>query len=140
MRRLTQPKRPQLQQHWFRGLSVGSYPHIASNYPGAGLTYVTNNLNPDNPYVLMQHQGVIQNNSYSLLSNGAWHHVTMRWDATAKTMTYSYNDKDPSTGNAQTPVGTKTVLLIRRRLIRIILATHAGDLQAQPVRTGRIIW
>lgn len=88
--------------------SVGSYPHIASNYPGAGLTYVTNNLNPDNPYVLMQHQGVIQNNSYSLLSNGAWHHVTMRWDATAKTMTYSYNDKDPSTGNAQTPVGTKT--------------------------------
>lgn len=109
MRRLTQPKRPQLQQHWFRGLSVGSYPHIASNYPGAGLTYVTNNLNPDNPYVLMQHQGVIQNNSYSLLSNGAWHHVTMRWDATAKTMTYSYNDKDPSTGNAQTPVGTKTV-------------------------------
>ncbi|WP_369956640.1 hypothetical protein [Levilactobacillus brevis] len=89
--------------------SVGSYPHIASNYPGAGLTYVTNNLNPDNPYVLMQHQGVIQNNSYSLLSNGAWHHVTMRWDATAKTMTYSYNDKDPSTGNAQTPVGTKTV-------------------------------
>ncbi len=109
MRRLTQPKRPQLQQHWFRGLSVGSYPYIASNYPGAGLTYVTNNLNPDNPYVLMQHQGVIQNNSYSLLSNGAWHHVTMRWDATAKTMTYSYNDKDPSTGNAQTPVGTKTV-------------------------------
>ncbi len=109
MRRLTQPKRPQLQQHWFRGLSVGSYPHIASNYPGAGLTYVTNNLNPDNPYVLMQHQGVIQNNSYSLLSSGAWHHVTMRWDATAKTMTYSYNDKDPSTGNAQTPVGTKTV-------------------------------
>ena len=89
--------------------SVGSYPHIVSNYPGAGLTYVTNNLNPDNPYVLMQHQGVIQNNSYSLLSNGAWHHVTMRWDATAKTMTYSYNDKDPSTGNAQTPVGTKTV-------------------------------
>lgn len=89
--------------------SIGSYPHIASNYPGAGLTYVTNNLSPDNPYVLMQHQGVIQNNSFNLLSNGAWHHVTMKWDAAAKTMTYSYNDKDPSTGNAQTPVGTKTV-------------------------------
>ena len=75
------------------------------------MTYVGNNLTPGNPYVVMQHQGTIQNNSYGLLSNGKWHHVTLNWDATAKTMTYDYDDKNPSTGNAQTPVGTKTVAI-----------------------------
>lgn len=75
------------------------------------MTYVGNNLTPGNPYVVMQHQGTIQNNSYGLLSNGKWHHVTLNWDATAKTMTYDYDDKNLSTGNAQTPVGTKTVAI-----------------------------
>ncbi|MDT6979676.1 lectin-like domain-containing protein [Levilactobacillus zymae] len=81
--------------------------HIASNYPGSGDTYDKRTVSgglfgKDHYYYSMHHNGVIaDNNQPNFLSNGRWHHMTLKWDATAKTMTYTFNDRNPKTGVAQ---------------------------------------
>ncbi|GEO69492.1 WxL domain-containing protein [Levilactobacillus acidifarinae] len=81
--------------------------HIASNYPGSGDTYVKRTvsgglLGKDHYYYSMTHNGVISDSSQpNFLSNGQWHHMTLKWDASAKTMTYTFNDRNPKTGVAQ---------------------------------------
>ncbi|GEO69692.1 WxL domain-containing protein [Levilactobacillus acidifarinae] len=85
--------------------------HIASNYPGEASSYTrhgtTNNSNKY--YYTLNHQGIIG----AQLSDGAWHHVTLTWQApavgeTAGRMTYTFNDKNPTTGLSQTATATKT--------------------------------
>lgn len=76
-----------------------SGPHIASNYPGDSETYQQKN----NKYYSMVHNGLI----LTTLSDGNWHHLTLKWSAPSDgsnvgKMTYTYNDKDPSSG-ADTP-------------------------------------
>lgn len=84
--------------------------HIASNYPGDSGTYVRKTVSgglfgKDKYYYSMVHNGVISDTSQpNFLSNGQWHHMTLKWDATAKTMTYIFNDRDPKTGTAQTGI------------------------------------
>lgn len=81
--------------------------HIASNYPGSGDTYDKRTvsgglLGKDHYYYSMHHNGVIADNDQpNFLSNGQWHHMTLKWDATAKTMTYTFNDRNAKTGVAQ---------------------------------------
>lgn len=69
-------------------------PHIASNYPGAKETYRQHGGLFQHGYDI-EHKGLIDNVP---LSNGNWHHLTLKWDATLKTMTYTFDDKDPNTG------------------------------------------
>lgn len=80
-------------------------PHLASNYPAVGSTYSMAWQRPIlNPilgskawYAHMNHEGLITGD-YNLLANGAWHHVTLKWSAAKKQMTYIFDDKDPKSG------------------------------------------
>jgi len=80
-------------------------PHIASNYPGHGDAYdkeqVYSFFGTSSKWVsLLRHEGLIQGGTdHQMLANGAWHHVTVSWHAAAKQMTYTFDDKDPETGN-----------------------------------------
>lgn len=84
-----------------------SGPHIASNYPGEVSTYEmvrTSTLLPIYSvgyYATQTHAGTITGD-YTMLSNGAWHHLTIDWQASTKQMTYTFDDKDPNTGKKQT--------------------------------------
>lgn len=74
-------------------------PHLASNYPGDTRSYVQHPASSGGSfYYTITHNGLIQ----TALSDGSWHHLTLQWQAptsgTAGTMTYTINDKDPSTG------------------------------------------
>lgn len=105
--------------------------HIASNYPGNGSTYIRNTVSgglfgKDRYYYSMVHNGIISDSSQpNFLSNGQWHHMTLKWDASAKTMTYDFNDRDPKTGTAQ--AGTS-------RTVSINLST------IDPNNTGHARW
>lgn len=123
------------------------YPHIASNYPGDPNTYkiVTKNLNwsvtqhhggslwgwdTSEPrsatynYATMVHQQPITND-FLLLWNrdGKWKHLTLDWRApsagsTEGQMTYTFNDKDPDTGEkiAEAPSRTVPIDISKLRL------------------------
>ncbi|NLR08918.1 MULTISPECIES: hypothetical protein [Lactobacillaceae] len=84
------------------------YPHVASGLPGNLNTYARKAVNVDlqnsiyNYATVMNHSGLIQGTDSKFLSNGAWHHLSLKWTASTDTMTYTLNDKDPATGDAQT--------------------------------------
>lgn len=91
---------------------ASSKPHIAWAYPGESTSYkVTPPGDGSKIYsAILNHN----NPMYPTLSDGAWHHVTLDWTApasgsTSGTMTYSFNDKDPSSGLAQSTTYTKTI-------------------------------
>ncbi|WP_125765497.1 L-type lectin family protein [Levilactobacillus mulengensis] len=74
------------------------YPHIASGYPGSSETYQLKQ-NDNRYYAVMKHEGVLyKNGKPSFLANGEWRHVTLSWKQEKKEMTYTFNDKDPKTG------------------------------------------
>lgn len=100
--------------------------HIASNYPGDAGTYQVKGPNygrksgdslafPSKYYYYgMNHLGYIPTGSN--LADNEWHHITLNYQAPTATggngtMTYSYNDKNPQTGVAQTASDTRTVPL-----------------------------
>lgn len=91
-------------------------PHIAANYPAQSSTYLAKTLSETtgifpflttktSSYIQLKHQGVIQGNNFEYLSDGAWHHLTLTYTpksgTTAAKMTYTFNDKNPSTGASQ---------------------------------------
>lgn len=92
-----------------------SGPHIANNYPAETSTYQmvrTSTLLPIYSvgyYATQTHEGVLKGD-YTLLANGAWHHLTLNWDAKGKQMTYTFDDKDPATGKAQTGISESATL------------------------------
>ncbi|HJE87178.1 MAG TPA: hypothetical protein K8U88_06280 [Levilactobacillus hammesii] len=93
-------------------------PHLAANYPGQASTYTPvtkteggidifghNVGGTTGTYIQMVHKGVIQGSNFKFLSDGAWHHLTLSYtpksgSASAK-MTYTFNDKNPTTGASQ---------------------------------------
>ncbi|KRN03057.1 hypothetical protein FD13_GL000811 [Levilactobacillus senmaizukei DSM 21775 = NBRC 103853] len=90
-------------------------PHIASNYPGAPETYEMVRTVTYIPiygvgyYATQAHAGLISGD-YTMLANGAWHHLSLNWSAKAQEMTYTFDDKDPLTGEEKTGT-TQTVPL-----------------------------
>ncbi|MDK1728378.1 lectin-like domain-containing protein [Dellaglioa algida] len=75
--------------------------HLAYGYPSLKSTYKLDGHLFDY-YAVMNHQGIIKT---SHLSNAAWHHVTLDYktlSATQGSMTYTIDDKDPTTGAALT--------------------------------------
>lgn len=75
--------------------------HLAYGYPSLKSTYRLDGHLFDY-YAVMNHQGIIKT---SHLSNAAWHHVTLDYktlSATQGSMTYTIDDKDPTTGAALT--------------------------------------
>ncbi|WP_225419819.1 L-type lectin family protein [Levilactobacillus cerevisiae] len=83
--------------------------HVASNYPGDAGSYQRNGTQSSGNlyFYYLKHQGAFQ----TTLSDGAWHHLTLKWTAPTTTggvtsdtgsMTYTLNDKDPKTGLATT--------------------------------------
>ncbi|MFD1454241.1 WxL domain-containing protein [Levilactobacillus lanxiensis] len=91
-----------------------NYPavHIASNYPAQPTTYVQHFLPATNffgallgqkdYFYSMTHNGLIANvNEPDFLSNGQWHHLTLKWAAKTETMTYTFDDRDPLTNERQ---------------------------------------
>ncbi|CAJ1226999.1 cell surface protein [Levilactobacillus zymae] len=80
-------------------------PHIASNYPGDAASYQVNRVTPGilawdktpRYYFNLNHVQPIQGDK-NLLANGQWHHITLDWQSHTQTMTYTFDDKDPQTG------------------------------------------
>jgi len=105
-----------------------AYPHIASGYPGKASTYKINNLGTTGlHYATMNHTGVLRERN-SFLADGEWHHVSLFWDHTAQKMTYTFNDKNASTGNP-TPSTAKSY------------TTDKFDMkEIDPAGTGKIRW
>ena len=93
---------------------TGGKNHLASGYPADTNTYQQDNLvtvnglwpfqvTTTNYFYHQNHLGLI--NYGGDLSNGQWHHVTLKYvseSSTAGTMMYSIDDKDPKT-NAMLP-------------------------------------
>lgn len=72
--------------------------HLAYGYPSLPSTYRLKMGGILSFYAVMNHQGVIKT---SHLSNAAWHHVTLDYktlSVTQGSMTYTIDDKDPTTG------------------------------------------
>lgn len=105
--------------------------HIASAYPGSATSYLpltSTTKDADNaPTVYrLRHVGVISDPTQpNFLANGAWHHLTLTWNAVAQTMTYAFNDKNPVTAAPEPGV---------RRTVTIDLN------QIDPNHTGRARW
>lgn len=91
--------------------------HIASGYPADKATYVAKTANGKMGnglfvsakkyyYYNQDHYGLITDGNGTLLSDRAWHHVTLNYTApgagsTVGTMEYRFNDKNPTTGAKQ---------------------------------------
>ncbi|HIW71611.1 MAG TPA: hypothetical protein H9875_03195 [Candidatus Levilactobacillus faecigallinarum] len=92
-------------------------PHIASNYPGEASSYAIakatgGSLLNQKRYATLKHNGLIQGSNYGFLADQKWHHVTLSWNPNAGDtgqMTYTFNDKNPTTGMAQASAQTATV-------------------------------
>jgi len=96
--------------------------HIASSYPGLATTYHqyvdpgTWGITKTNYYYSLQHNGLITNSKNpGFLANGQWHHVTIHWNDLAETMTYTFNDRNPQTGEQQ-PGVSRTVRLNQKTI------------------------
>ena len=108
-------------------------PHLASAYPGKPSTYDIKNIGTTGRhYTRMKHEGVLisEYNTFWTLADGAWHHVTLSWNHTDKTMTYTFNDKSP----IPTP-GSSTDKELKS------YTTQPLDLkEIDPKNTGKIRW
>lgn len=106
------------------------YAHIASGFPGSSATYtmhsVKDSSNKTYYYATMNHISPIESSKASWLVDGNWYHVTLKWDATAQTMTYIFDDKDPSTGLAKADPVSKTVSVPKSKI--------------DPQNTGTVRW
>ncbi|WP_204121523.1 MULTISPECIES: lectin-like domain-containing protein [Levilactobacillus] len=102
------------------------YPHIASGYPGMSTTYQIKQFD-EWKYATMKHEGVL-NEGNAFLANGEWHHVTLAWKHAEKSMTYTFNDKDPQTGK-DTPESQKTYTVKNMDLQEL-----------DPKGTGKVRW
>lgn len=94
--------------------SVRNNQHIAASYPGTGDDHVTYNEHSVNwigleHFRAITHQGTITNGNDGWLSSGKWHHVSLKWDASAKTMTYTVDDKANQNGVSVVNPMTQTV-------------------------------
>ncbi|CAJ1196531.1 hypothetical protein CPR19088_GLDEOEPO_02492 [Companilactobacillus paralimentarius] len=72
------------------GMNQWSDSHITGNYPANAKTYIN-----EGGYFSMDHTS---KRIYAKLVDSNWHHVTIDWSPSKKTLTYTYNDKDPKTG------------------------------------------
>ncbi|WP_382333183.1 lectin-like domain-containing protein [Levilactobacillus fujinensis] len=82
--------------------------HIASGYPADAKTYMEhyykNHYDPDSRsyrsgyFFTMNHTNP---KAAGNLSNGEWHHLSLKWKAADKTMTYTFNDRDPKTNQVR---------------------------------------
>lgn len=115
------------------GTQARNVPHIGANYPGdAGTYYIRSPYLglSGRFYTVMKHTGVIQGYRYTndLLSDGAWHHVTLKWNARTHQVTYWFDDKDPDTGshNDTNVVRTASVTLDPEKV--------------DPHHTGKVRW
>ncbi|MCH5465088.1 lectin-like domain-containing protein [Levilactobacillus tujiorum] len=87
-----------------------SNPHIMADFPANKETYgrktasvwVNNGVQYYYATTMQHLDNAISGSDSSFLSNGAWHHLSLNWDATTSTMTYTFDDKDPATGAPQT--------------------------------------
>lgn len=89
------------------------FPHIASNYPSRKESYQRDQVyrawyaTDWRPRVSLKHDGLIAGHNFNFLSNGSWHHLTIRYEperhgnADVGDMTYIFDDKDPITGAPQ---------------------------------------
>ncbi|AVK63991.1 cell surface protein [Lactobacillus sp. CBA3606] len=79
--------------------------HIAAGYPGSADQYtatkVTQLLWADR-YLFTQNH--IDAKPSLSLTDGAWHHLVLKWDASAKTMTYTFNDINPDGSDNATAI------------------------------------
>ncbi|WP_143463582.1 lectin-like domain-containing protein [Levilactobacillus enshiensis] len=81
-------------------------PHLATNYPGDPDSYAMERAVTYFPiyssgyYATQKHEGVISGGN-TFLANGEWHHLSLDWDAAKREMTYTFDDKNPSTGVEQ---------------------------------------
>ena len=81
--------------------------HIASGYPADADTYTqqtASNVLKKYYYYQQIHYGILRDNTQDFIGNGAWHHITVDYtaptsDSKTGSMTYKFDDKDPSTGN-----------------------------------------
>ncbi|WP_367294626.1 lectin-like domain-containing protein [Levilactobacillus yonginensis] len=95
-------------------------PHIASNYPGDQETYEMQRTSTLLPiysvgyYATQIHKGLISGD-YTLLASGAWHHLSLVWQANTQQMTYTFDDKNPVTGMNQ--VGRSATVQLDRKKI-----------------------
>lgn len=130
---------------------VKGYAHIASGFPGDAGTYTMHSVPISTTtrvqdgtdwlglpkykdvtttdtyyYASMNHVQPIVGPKASWLVNGNWYHVTLKWDATAQTMTYIFDDKDPSTGLAKADPVSKTVSVPKSKI--------------DPQNTGTVRW
>ncbi|MFC6290404.1 lectin-like domain-containing protein [Levilactobacillus angrenensis] len=101
-------------------------PHIASNYPAQSGTY-SRRYNANQYYTVMFHKGILN----PALSNGAWHHVTLKYTAPSSypgtgKMTYAFDDKDATTGLATAATTTATV--------------DINTSNVDPQNTGKAMW
>lgn len=93
------------QANAFDGAEHG--PHIGNNFPADPRTYTQRVfdkglLNHKHYYFNMTHHGVIEDvNHPNFLANGQWHHVTLKWDYRAETLSYAFDDRNPVTGERQ---------------------------------------
>ncbi|MFC6181726.1 lectin-like domain-containing protein [Lactiplantibacillus daowaiensis] len=82
--------------------------HIATGYPGAASQYTSASVSSilslglvTRYYFTQLHQNATPNLS---MTDGQWHHLTMKWDASAKTMTYLYNDINQDGSENASPI------------------------------------
>ncbi|MGQ4559574.1 lectin-like domain-containing protein [Levilactobacillus hammesii] len=133
------------------GAGMLLYPHIASNYPAEPTSYtrnrvfhtasgsdgMLNNHNDWRSYISLNHEGLIQGKNFAFLSNGAWHHLTLRYvpqvDGNPETgqMTYTFNDKDVITGAPQDGE-SRTVTIDKKKIV-----ANEATSEKKPARSAR---
>jgi len=79
--------------------------HIASAYPSLAKTYrqyvdagIWGFTSPRYYYSLRYNGLIVSSKDSGFLADSHWHHVTIHWNASAGTMTYTFNDRNPQTG------------------------------------------
>ncbi|NLR31812.1 L-type lectin family protein [Levilactobacillus tujiorum] len=103
------------------------FPHIAANYPGEpdsykrSWSYSSKTSGEKRSYISLEHSGLIVGENFNFLSDGNWHHLTIRYrpehngNKRLGDLTYGFNDRNAVTGVPQR--GTvRHVILDKRRL------------------------
>lgn len=106
--------------------------HIASAYPSLAKTYHQYvdagiwGFSKTSYYYSLRYNGlIVSSQNPGFLANGQWHHVTIHWNAAAETLTYTFNDKNPQTGEHL--AGLSHTIQLDQNVI-------------DPDHTGRIRW
>ncbi|CAJ1230377.1 lectin-like domain-containing protein [Lactiplantibacillus xiangfangensis] len=90
--------------------------HLATGYPGLASQYKSESVGSwDLTGIIWSTRYYFSQNHNNLmtwknLSNGAWHHLVLKWSATAKTMTYTFDDVNPDgTDNAASYTNSEVI-------------------------------